>query len=146
MGYAIVSDFYRYGLPENALGAKVTPALIQAALDVRSAWADSKMAARYKLPLGTPYDLTIVMNICVLAAYDLMSFRGFNPENGGADANIRLRAEDAIRWFNDVERQAAHPNVIEATSPSPAIASPLVLSDPPRGWIRPFGGGSGIPG
>lgn len=145
MGYATVTDFYTYGLRKLVLGNTITEAQIQAALDVRSSFADTKFRARYKLPFQAPIDVTIVQSVCILTAYDLLVMRGFNPDNP-ADANIELRAKAALKWLDDVERQAAHPNVIEATSPSPALAAPLILSDNPQGWIPTCGRGSGIPG
>lgn len=126
MGYAVLADLYTYGVVSTAFGQLTDPQK-QAALDGASAYADSKMRGRYSLPLQTPYDPQIVRAVVHLAACDLLELRGFDPENPGDQAAYNRKLL-AIRFFDDVQRQAAHPNVIESKSPSPAIANPTVLS------------------
>jgi phage gp36-like protein len=132
--YAVLADLYNYGIPLVALGA-VPVGTQQKILDGRNDYADDKMRARYKLPLLTPYPVSLVQNICMLAAWDLLMIRGYNPA-AGADINIANRGELAMKWFDDVERQRAHPNVIEATGGGdPALPAPYVISKPQQGWF-----------
>jgi phage gp36-like protein len=130
--YATIANLYVYGLPLVAMGS-VTVATQQSILDGRNDYADDKLRARYKLPLLTPYPVSLIQNICMLAAWDILMARGYNP-GAGADVNIAARGEMALKWFDDVERQRAHPNVIEASSPVPGYAAPLLISKPVQGW------------
>src|SRR3954471_19101593 len=112
VAYATLADVYAFGLPLVAMGS-VSTATQQRILDERNEYADDKMRARYKLPLQTPYPVSLVQNICMIVAWDILMVRGYNP-GAAADVNIATRGEMAINWFNDVERQRAHPNVVEA--------------------------------
>lgn len=130
--YATLTDLYRV-MPLVIMGT-VSVGTQQAILDARNDYADDKMRARYKLPLQTPYPVSLVQHICQLAAWDIMRTRGFNPA-AGADPIIQSQAEYAMKWFDDVERQRAHPNVIEAGGGTePAYAAPQVISKPLQGW------------
>ncbi len=130
--YATLADLYAFGLPLVAMGS-VSVATQQRILDGRNGYADDKLRARYLLPLGTPYPTSLTQNVCMLAAWDVLMIRGYNP-GAAADENIATRGQMALDWFNDVERQRAHPDVVEATSPSPAYAAPQVISKPLQGW------------
>ncbi len=136
--YAVLADLYAYGLPLVAMGA-VSTATQQLILDARNDFADDKLRARYKLPLGTPYPVSLKQNICMLAAWDVLMARGYNP-NSGADVNIATRGEMALKWFDDVERQRCHPNLVEAGS-SPGYEAPLVISKTLQGWYPGSGNG-----
>ena len=131
--YAVLADLYVYGMPAVAMGS-VSTATQQAILDGRNDYADDKMRARYRLPLQTPYPVSLKQNICMLAAWDILMARGYNP-GAGADVNIANRGQMALDWFNDVERQRAHPNVIEASGGTdPGYPAPAVISKPLQGW------------
>jgi phage gp36-like protein len=131
--YATLANLYVYGLPLVAMGS-VSVASQQAILTGRNDFADDKLRARYKLPLQTPYPVSLVQNICMLAAWDVLIARGYNPA-AGADVNIAARGELALKWFDDVERQRCHPNVIEAAGgDSPGYLAPLVISKTQQGW------------
>lgn len=131
--YAVLADLYALGLPLVAMGS-VSTAVQQRCLDSRNDYADDKMRARYRLPIAAPYPSSLVQNICMLAAWDIIMIRGYNPASG-ADVNIATRGELAMKWFDDVERQRAHPAVVEVTGPEvPGYAAPLVLSKALQGW------------
>jgi phage gp36-like protein len=131
--YAVLADLYAYGMPLVAMGA-VSTATQQAILDARNDFADDKLRARYRLPLVAPFPVSLKQNVCMLAAWDVMIARGYNPASG-ADTNIATRGEMAMKWFDDVERQRAHPNVIEASGgDEPGYAAPQVISKPLQGW------------
>lgn len=130
--YATLADLYAFGLPATALGS-VPVATQQRVLDGRNDYADDKFRARYKLPLLPPYPSSLIQNICILAAWDLLVIRGYNP-GAGADVNIANRGEQALKWFDDVERQRCHPAVVESGSIEPQYEAPQVLSKPAQGW------------
>lgn len=131
--YAVLANLYAFGISDVACGSVAT-ATRQAILDARNSYADTKMRARYKLPLQTPYPLDLVQNICALAAWDLWMVRGGNP-TAGTDAQYETRGQLALKWFDDVERQRAHPDVIEAEGGTePGYAAPEVISKPLQGW------------
>ncbi len=131
--YATIANLYVYGLPLVAMGS-VSVATQQSILDGRNDFADDKMRARYKLPLQAPYPASLIQNICMLAAWDVLVVRGYNPA-AGADVNIVTRGEQAMKWFDDVERQRAHPNVVESSGGgSPGYAAPMTISKPLQGW------------
>ena len=146
MGYATQQDANDYGLVPSALGLDVTPAQVQKALDTRSAYADTKMRARYgyeNVPVPAPYDPALVQAVVHLAAFDLLARRGFDATNP-SDVAVKERFAAAVKFLDDVERQTAHLNVVVAqTGPaaSPPIAQPLILSAPNQGWIPPCGSG-----
>jgi phage gp36-like protein len=131
--YATLADLYVYGLPLNAMGT-VSVAAQQAILDARNDFADDKLRARYRLPLVAPFPASLKQNVCMLAAWDVLMARGYNPASG-SDVNIANRGEMALKWFDDVERQRCHPNVIEAGSPAgPGYEAPLTISKVLQGW------------
>lgn len=131
--YATLTDLYAYGMPLVAMGS-VSVGTQQIILDGRNDFADDKLRARYKLPLRTPYPASLKQNICMLAAWDVLVTRGYNP-SAGADVIIATRGEQALKWFDDVERQRAHPNVVEAVGASdPGYAAPSVISKALQGW------------
>ena len=98
------------------------------------------MRGRFNLPIlgsvsgGTGvFDPAIVIRVCHIAAYNLMTGRGWNPDPGG-DQVIRSAYTDAVKWFECVQRQSIHPDVIESTPDGPAHPFPSFTSDCPRGW------------
>ena len=129
--YATLSDLYAHGLPSAALQS-VSTSDQQSALDARNAWADGKLSGRYQLPL-LAWDVDLRMAVAQLTAYDLLVRRGYNSA-AGADINVRLRYQDAIKWFDDVERQNVHPNVTQSQPPGTSYDAPTVLTSPTRGW------------
>lgn len=141
VAYATLADLYAFGLPLVAMGS-VSVATQQRVLDGRNDYADDKFRARYRLPLLTPYPDSLKLHICMLAAWDLLMIRGYNP-GAAADVNIATRGEMALKWFDDVERQRAHPAVIESSGAgTPSYAAPQVISKPLQGWYPGSGSGS----
>ncbi len=131
--YATLADLYAFGLPLVAMGS-VLVTTQQRVLDARNDYADDKFRARYRLPLLEPYPESLKLNVCMLAAWDLLMIRGYNP-SAAADVNIAARGEMALKWFDDVERQRAHPDVRESSGvDTPSYAAPLVISKALQGW------------
>jgi phage gp36-like protein len=141
--YAQPADLATYGINPIAL-QHVDLTAQNNALVAASERMDSYFNGRYALPLLPPFDISIVMNCSYIAAYILMSVRGFRPEQG-ADDLLRMNFQDAIKWCEGVQRQAIHPNVMQSTSPLPnTFVLPQVQSAVPRGWngCRGFGPGN----
>lgn len=131
--YASRADLYTHGLAAAAMGS-VSTAQQDAVLESVCGEADSKMAARFPTPLTGQIDPTITMNVCKIAAFEILRIRGFNPQNG-ADMVIREAAKEARAWFDAVERQHAHPKIDPLVSRAPVdLAAPNVQSKPLRGW------------
>jgi phage gp36-like protein len=122
------SDVTSLAIPAGAV-ANVSPTDQQNACDAASATVLGYFAARYALPLLT-WGLDVRLHASLIAAYNMMAKRGFNP--AGADEQIRERYMDAIYWLRDVSNGRVTPDV---TSTQPA-ADPMadVVSDPSRGW------------
>lgn len=151
--YASVAQFFQYVPATIADGSFITGSSdtngnVANALATASGKIDSYFRGRFNLPItgsvgGGPgvYDPAIVMACCWVAAYDLMSGRGFNP-TAGSDALIERRYYEMVGfpdrpgsgWLPAVQRQAIHPDVIETSSGVPAHPFPQVTSDQPRGW------------
>ena len=112
MTYATQNDLYRLGLPEGALRG-VSLAAIEDALEAASRLADSYLRARYALPLSS-WDEALTRAVAIIAAYDLMAVRGYDPARG-ADEVLRLRYEDAIRWLERVAAGVLSPEVQDST-------------------------------
>lgn len=146
MAYATVTDFYgRYPRTLFA-GTTVDDTAVTAALAEASSIADSFMRGRYNLPItgsvaggAGVYDPSIVVRVCHIAAYNLMTGRGWNPVPG-SDETIRTAYNEAVGlgtplgWFPQVQRQAIHPDVIESSPDAPAHPFPSFTSGTPRGW------------
>jgi hypothetical protein len=133
------TDLYKYGLNQTAT-IGLDPLVLQAEIDASCSWADSKMRGRYPLPiLGSiaggvgVYDPAIIMHICYHAAFNVMTARGFNPD-GGSDTNYKTRYEIALDWFDGVQRQRVHPDVMLSPTAPPSYQLPTVNTQPKRGW------------
>jgi phage gp36-like protein len=129
--YATITDLQRYGLPPEAVQGISDPTL-QAELDAASTLADSYLRGRYALPLVT-YDVELTMNVCWLAAFNIMAARGYNPETG-ADSIYLDRFNRATQWLRDVQRQQIHPNVTPQPVNDATYGFPQVNTATPRGW------------
>jgi phage gp36-like protein len=131
VAYATRTDLTTHGLSSAALGSISTTAQ-DAALDAASQVADSYLRARYGTPV-TGYGTDLTRAVCSLAAWDLLSVRGFDPQRGG-DESLRLRAEDALRWLRDVSAgKASLSGITEAESEAwPEYLG--AVSDEARGW------------
>lgn len=128
MPYATLEDLTRLGLPERAL-AGIPQEALEAALEGASRLADSYLQARYRLPLSA-WGADLRRAVAILAAYDILSVRGFAPE--GPDEHLRLRAEDAIRWLEGVAKGLITPVGIEDATPDTLDTGVAVFTSPKR--------------
>lgn len=111
--YADTEDFDRYGLPEGALAGDFHSDDVQAALDAASDIADSYLRGRFVLPITT-HGGDLADAVCRIAAFNILSRRGYNPE-GNAD-QVRLRYEDAIEWLKGVSTGRITPALTDSSS------------------------------
>lgn len=144
MGYAQLADLYRYGAPATAFG-DISDADLQAGLDDASTRVDEFLAARYPLPLIS-WPSSITEYTCRIAAWNLISGRGYNPAVGNeGDQNLKSRYDDAIARLTLIQKQQLHPAVVAQPAQAPAYAQPEVFSssvvnvgtgacDSSRGW------------
>lgn len=138
MAYCTPTDVITYALPATAL-ATVSPSDQTAACDAATEEANSYLRGRYALPLQS-WGTDITRYTAYIAAYLMMSKRGFQPLNG-ADQMIRENYYRAVGapgqptgWFNQIQRQMVHPDVVQSGVNPPAYYLPQVYSGPKRGW------------
>lgn len=129
MAYATLTDLTNCGLPAAAL-ASLSNDVKTAALEDFSAEADTYIGDKYQLPLGTPYDRTLVRAVCHLAAWDLLTIRGYNPSDP-TDAVVAGRAQLAREWLVRVANGQARLNVVQS---APESLQPDVYTNTPRGF------------
>lgn len=144
MGYATLTDLYRYGAPATAFG-DLADSDLQAGLDEASTKVDEFLAARYPLPLIS-WPVSITEYTCRIAAYNLISVRGFNPALGNeGDQQLEKRYTHAIAQLTLIQKQQLHPAVVAQPSQAPTYAQPTVITysvvnlgtgatDSDRGW------------
>lgn len=128
MAYATPTDLYRLALRQAALSG-ISSADQTQALEAASRVADSYLQARYQLPLAA-WDDDLRRAVAIIAAYDLLSGRGFAPE--GSDEHVRLRYEDAISWLRDVSRSVVTPVGLVDSSPTAPNEGIHAVTDPRR--------------
>lgn len=130
--YAFVTDLLNFALPSVSVQA-IASNVLQSQLDATSIWADGYLNPRYALPL-VAWGSDLTMNVCWVAALTIMSFRGFNPDQG-ADEVIQLQHDKAVKWFEGVQRQAISPSsIVQAQVTPPNYSFPSVNTQPRRGW------------
>jgi len=160
--YAQPSDLANLGLIGGVL-ASISTATQNAALQAASAVADSQLQGAFILPL-TQWSYDLVRAVCIIAAYDLLTSKGYNPATG-ADPNIRARYADAMSWLDRVSKGQESPAYIidsstsnsGQTTPPPADGSTVystqggfqLQTTSVRGWTDrglpspPFDNGTG---
>ena len=144
--YCQPSDITTYAIPATAIPASVTVAQQIAACVAASQEVDNYIGGRYPLPLapnfnnGTSYDPALVRHTAYIAAFILMSNRGFQP-NAGADALISENYWKAVGYpdrpgsgfFPNVRRQNIDLNVSPTAVTPPKFNLPQVWTKRPRG-------------
>ena len=127
--YATRADLVTY-VPAGALSSVSTAIQDRALLDA-SAEAANYIPDQAGVPLAEPYDPALVRHVCWLAAWQIMSQRGFNVEAGSNDV-FRINRDAAISWLNKVSRREI--TLLSAGSPVKGSGGPRVLSATSRGW------------
>lgn len=139
MPYATQPDLEQHGYPAAVLEGLDSPT-IDAALERASQEADGALrGAGYRTPLAT-WSADLTGAVVSIAAWYLMSRRGFDPERG-ADAVIRQRFEDAQEWLTAIANRRRRVAVCtEPPAPDPPPAEVAVrgavvtVTNSRRGW------------
>lgn len=128
--YATAGDFTKYGLPDDALDGYTGD--INDLLLEGSAKVDTYLRGRYTVPLANPYPKEIVKAVCVLAAWDLLSVRGFDP-NSESDTAIRQRYDDLCDrpmqpgWLERISQGRINLDIAADQTPTTGEGAPIVL-------------------
>lgn len=146
--YLTLTEYGRLSLLPAAFGT-VSNDVKEARISARSRWADGYLGAQFELPLAAWED-DLRHAVAMAVDWDLMSFRGFNPE-ANADRVVLLRYEQAQAWLEQVAAGKITPMVTDSSSGATAgdsSAGPVVVTSPQRGWSSrglqasyPFSGG-----
>lgn len=135
MSYATSADLAALDLPASATEG-MTAADITLHLEAASARVDGYLRGRYLLPLTSPPPAEIVSCTTALAAYSVLSRRGFDP-HAGTDANVRARYEDAVSWLERIAQGKVNLAAASDASPSLQDGGPRVRSGGPFGSTTP---------
>lgn len=134
MPWVDADDLAAYGVQAAAF-ANVDSGDVTKALEGASEVAASYLRSRIQpTQIITSVGEDVKMHICMIAAYNLMSVRGFKPSG---DTQLAIRAEQARSWFRSVGRGETTPAIVTTTA-EPQRTGARVLSSPPRGWA-PWG-------
>ena len=93
--YADRTDLARHGTSAQSL-AQIDPAEQDEALLTMSAVADDYLRERFPLPL-TAWSRSLRMHVAAMAAYELLSVRGYNVDS--SDKILKERFDAAIAWL-----------------------------------------------
>jgi len=99
--YATTTDLAQFGLPAAAL-ANISTTIQNDHLTKAGGVIDSYLRSHHTLPLGSPYPDEIIRCNAIIAAYDILQFRGFNPDE--FDEGFRLRYLDCLAWLKDIAK------------------------------------------
>ena len=135
MAYATRTDLTQLAIPASAI-ANVPTAAQDNALEAASDLADSYLKSQYTLPI-VAWESDLTRAVCNIAAYDIMSMRGYGPTAGG-DENLRQRYEDAIRWLERIAKGEVSPKVTDSSaavgSGTTTSGGVFVTTGSQRGW------------
>lgn len=132
--YLTLNEYAKLSLLPAAFGA-VASDVKEARISSRSRWADGYLGGQFELPL-TAWADDLRHAVAMAVDWDLMSYRGFNPE-ASADRVVLLRFEQAQAWLEQVALGKVTPMVTDSSSGATAgnsSAGPVVITSPQRGW------------
>src|SRR5689334_16114345 len=102
--YATISNLFILGAPEAAFrdssgtGWGFTDEQLEAGLVAACDLVDSYLRGRFTLPLKS-HGQDLTRAACIIAAYDLVTGRGYNPHNQGDDSSqLDKRYEATVSW------------------------------------------------
>ncbi len=128
--YATTTDFGKHGLPPQALDG-FTGDLDQL-LTKASAKFNTYARGRYKVPFTAPYPDEVIEVVCQLAAYQVMTVRGFDPQNAN-DMAIEDRYRDLTGrpgqkgWLQDLASGRVNLDVTADTTPATSEGGPIII-------------------
>lgn len=136
--YATVTEARELGLSGRAF-VETDQVAFQRNIQEASDYASSFLANQYTLPLVEWGD-DLTGAVAKIAAYEFLSVRGLNPDNGGSDKNVKDRADAARTWIQMVGAGKATPVGIVDSTPSQQVgvpgSVPTVTSSSSRGFTN----------
>jgi len=138
--YLQPSDIVLYACNALALQGIAMPTQVAACIQVSSE-ADGYLNDRYPPPYSAPFPMALIMNCAYMAAFRLLSARGYQPD-AGADNRIAENYYAAtynphtgvLGWLARVKRQEISiPDLIYAKPAYPSFALPAVRTGGPQG-------------
>ena len=134
VAYATFPQLYALGVNADAL----TPVSEKDQMEALE--AASRLVDTYLWKLNPPLAVftgEISEAACVIAAYTVMSSRGFDPDHDDSK-NLRLRYLDKIRWLESLDGGAKLPGAVGQGPAGAGMLGPRVRAAPLRGWDRGF--------
>lgn len=129
--FATLADVTLVGLPSSALGV-LSLAQQQACLDLANAIAGGMLAGRYpginEGGAGWTWDYSVTGYVVAIARQIMLDARGRAPSTASADKLIDDRAEQAMKWFADVQKQKQHPYITGGELPGATSQGPVLIS------------------
>jgi phage gp36-like protein len=107
--YCDIAQLENLGMRAEAL-AKIQAPKKQEALQTASEVINGYLG-RYTRPL-LAIGLDLTRACAIIAAYDLLSSKGLNPDQSASDENVRLRYLDIIKWLELVAKGIVIPSGI----------------------------------
>lgn len=99
--YCTVADLGRFGVNAQATEDLPVPENLTPAIEARSAFIDSYLNLKFTLPILV-WGADLKECCAVLAAWDVISVRGFKPDENPEDHPLRIRYEDMIKWLESI--------------------------------------------
>lgn len=131
--YANRTQLAQLGLSASAL-LNVPTATQDELLEARSRFVDTYLKqGGVTVPISPESNAgeAVVLAVCVLAGYDCLITRGFNPQS--PDSEVRARYLDILAWLKEVAAGTADSGVIGDTTAAVANV-PRFVSNEIRGW------------
>jgi phage gp36-like protein len=134
--YADVAQLEALGMRAEALAKILEPAktiALQTATDLVNGYL-----ARYQLPLMA-IGGDLVRATAIIAAYDLLSAKGLNPDQSASDKNVLDRYRDTLAWLKLVAQGTVVPTGIIDSGAGAEVGEPSagqsrVISAESRGY------------
>jgi phage gp36-like protein len=139
MPYIVRAEIIEYGAGAAIVAGISTTTQDHACIEA-SQLADGYLRQQFLLPL-TAWGTDLKGAVAKIAAYNLLSIRGFTPD--GADQNVRDRYDDAIKWLAAVATGKITPSLTDSSVRDPSHSESAssawrgVVRRPrstPRGW------------
>jgi hypothetical protein len=132
---ADLEDFWRWGLPARAV-EDVEPAdAVSHCLLAASDLGYGSVPSRWRRKLSHPYPPALRQKVCELAAGEVLTVRGYDPDDA-ADQAIAKRAGAAQEWFERLSNGALIPPWVddEDEDTEPPAGAYAVAGDSLRDW------------
>ena len=112
--------------------------MLQDCIDGAADRIDGYLRDRFALPLKS-WDKAIRRCCAILAVYDAMVARGFNPANAAGDEQLQIRHDTEIAWLRDIANNRTTPDVVDSSPQGGEAVSAVraeVDSNRQRGYQR----------